>query len=216
MKHFFLVLAIGCCFGVPRTKAADFLAEVSYRRLPAFLNGEHVTGVWHLVPGDTVTTGNGRAYVTAKYLDSTRIGVMPNAKAIFQPGWVDLITGPLDVDVVQGTKHVEQIETPVGIIGLEAATGVVNLKEAQTDGSREIKFSAKLGAFVFQVAGREKDTPRRTITIDKGDAASLSISDGGRTIAINVTKGEVRVQVGGDVTISFPQTARGTIACIPD
>jgi len=92
MKHFFLVLAIGCCFSVPRTRAADFLAEVSYRRRPAFLNGEHMTGVWHLVPGDTVTTGDGRAYVTAKYLNRTRVGVMPNAKVIFQPGWVDLIT----------------------------------------------------------------------------------------------------------------------------
>jgi len=195
---------------------ADELAEVSYRRRPAFLNGEHVTGVWRLQPGDTISTGGGRAYATAKYLDSTRIGVMPNAKAVFQPGWVELLTGPLDVDLVRGTKHVEQIETPVGIVQLQGATGVLDLKAAEQTASRELRFSAKLGAFVFQPFATGDAAPCFTITVDKGDDVTIVVAQSGREIDLKVKKGQVQVQVGADDQVLFPALSQGRIACTPD
>ena len=199
--------------------AAEPLAEVSYRRRPAFLNGEPTVGVWHLKSGDAISTGDGRAYATAKYPDSTRVSVRPNSKAVFHSGWIDLAEGGLDIDVVSGTKHVEQIETPLGLMKLRATTGTVEFltQQTATGDATDVRFITKLGTFTWQIPkSTDEISPQITITVDKGDRIRALISRDRKSIEFIVTDGDLAVELGGDATIAFPRASRGRLAWLAD
>lgn len=197
---------------------APTLATVSYRRSPNFYNGVHTPGVWYLKPGDEISTGDGRAYATAQYPDSTRLGVTPKSQVIFHPHWVDVRQGGLDVDLVAGTEHVEQIETPLGIVGLEATTGTMTLlppSEADlASDTRQVRFVGRYGHFQLQLAREDTKLPPITLHVDAGDNVIAAISDKGNQVKLVVLAGEVDIHVGS-AKATFTTTSRGHVQYLP-
>ncbi len=218
-----LGLMIACPAWSAEPSATQTLATVSYRRAPCFYNGEHVTGVWDVHPDDVVTTGGGRAYVTAQYGDSTRASAQPNSKVVFHPHWLEVVQGGIDIDLVSGTPHIEQIETPLGIATLKATTGSLTMPPPPAEDVRgrvvpwNLSIKATYGEFRFQLARPKGATsPPISLIVDAGDTVHAVISDEGRAVSLYPTTGDVVVEIGDSTQVKFPAKSRGDLRYLPN
>ena len=214
---FAIALSVSFALPLPALSADAPLANVSYKRVPAFLNGEDVEGAWNLKAGDTVSTGNGVAYVLARYIDSTSLGVLAQSKVAFHKGWVDVAAGGVTVDLVAGTRHIRQLDFPMGVALLDATTGSVELKPAISDTNgvetRDLKFSVDAGRAEFQLTQLGgAATPLVSIVADAADRATCTFPTGSVSLSLASDRGELTVRLGDVAQLAIPQSARAVLA----
>lgn len=226
MNRLALTLAACCALGTTSVAADDApptLATVSYRRSPSFYNGENVPGVWQLKPGDVVGAGDGRAYVTAVYADSSRISARPNSTMVFHPGWIEMQAGGFDVDLVAGTPHLTQVETPLGVVALDGTTAEFYCIPPTIDPTaaapQTVRITVRAGSLTFQLTPRPADGaapgPPRSIVVDAGDRVIATVAEQGRRLDLQVFAGEVVAKLGGAATVRVPASSRGGIVFDP-